>query len=118
MVIDDINRLNDVDMPECHAHTELRGNLALIILLCFGLSPRSEIFHGIRRPALLLVRLDQPHRPACTGPQHLAPLAVLFGEMGLSCLVQRRVSERDHRIRYARVVLRVSRRRDARSGDR
>ena len=68
MVVDNIHRLDHVDMTERDADAEFRRHLALILLLILALPPRSELLDNVRRPALLLIRLDQTHRPTRTRP--------------------------------------------------
>ena len=87
MVGDDVDCFDDVGVLEGGADTEFSGDLFLILLFGFAWAAGTKLLYGIHVAAILA--LYETNGAACAAAQHLAPLSVLFCEMGLCCVVER-----------------------------
>lgn len=86
VVVDNVDRLNDVDMLERDTHTELGRHLLLVLLLAFAQALGPELLDGIDDAARLGRPLDEADGASCSGTEDTSPLAVLLREMGLRCV--------------------------------
>lgn len=88
MVIDDIDGLDDVAMLEGRAYTEFSGDLFLIFLFGFVWTLWTKLLDCIDVSAVLT--LDETDGATCAAAEDFAPLAVLFGDMGMGSIEEGR----------------------------
>lgn len=93
VVIDNIDRLDDVDVLQRHAHAELCHDLALVVFEIFIVSSRPKLFDGVDRVARFTRRLDQTDSSTGTRAEHTTPFAVLFRQVRLLSFERSRLGE-------------------------
>ncbi len=86
MVKDDVYSLYDVCVFEGGANAELCSDLFLVLLFCLAVALWPELLDGVNGAAVLA--LYEANGAASTAAEDTAPLAVLFGEVGLGCVVE------------------------------
>jgi hypothetical protein len=86
MVKDDIDGLYDVGVFEGGTDTEFGGDFLLVLLFGLACALRTKLLDGIDVAAVLA--LDKTNGAACATAEDAAPLAVLFGKVGLGCVVE------------------------------
>ena len=87
MVIDDIDSFDDVRVLEGRAHAELCGDLFLVLLLGLPRTLCTKLLDSVDRAAIL--SLDETNGTSCAAAEDLAPLAILFSDVGMGGLVER-----------------------------
>lgn len=90
VVVDDVDRLDHVDVLERDSDAELCGHLLLVLLLALAHPLGSELLDRVDDPAALGRALDQPNGPTSTRPEHTPPLSVLLAQVRLRGVRERR----------------------------
>lgn len=85
MIANDVDGFDDVDVLQAGADTELCTDLFLVLALCFACATGTEFFHSIYCASRLCTATDETDSSSCTGTEYTAPLAILFGKVGIRC---------------------------------
>lgn len=93
MIVENVDRLDYIDVFQCDPDAKFGHDLSLIILGVLSGPFRSELLDGIGRPTRLAARLDESDGASRPAAQYAAPLAVLFTHVSLSSLERARLGE-------------------------